>query len=312
MAGATSTDDCMITFDSILRESKDTGLSVLVLGRSGTGKTRLIRTICEKAQRETILVNGNPSDYSGMKFFVSDEISEGLTKVKKATIILEDHFTLNQKEHSIFRKLINFTKRHYNTHICMASHSVAHTSLRSLLPYFDIIVFTKTKITDQNLAAFFASVKPEGITLDNFERVPTKGYGVWSNKDQRFFCIRSDYSVVNEFSNSKTTEERKERAIAEIIKILEIYPEYLPNSVCFLHYLMRNLGNVINFTDFTFRVTAVNSKNIAQKISLPDYILVCMRDEKPSEKMLQMKKYLASKFYTPDALVRNPYMKTDA
>lgn len=288
------------------------GVSVLVIGRSGSGKTRFIRRLCESGDRPVLLINGDPSDYRELDHYTTDAITESVTRVHDSTIIIEDHFALTPKEHATFRKLLSFTKRHKNVHILVASHSVAHTSLRALLPHFDYIVFTKTKSTDENVRSFLNVVRPAGVSTEDFEKVPQKGYGVWFGKKHRFFAIRSDFSIVRDTKGGQDLEEKKERAIREISAILQIYPEFLPNSVCFLNYLIRNIDlEKFNFSDYTVALVVKENKK-PKKICLPDYILACMRPEKPSEKMLVMKRHFASKFYTPDALVPNKHMRTDA
>ena len=294
-----------------LLEDED-GVSVLVIGRSGSGKTRLIRRLCESDERPVLLINGDPSDYRAVDHYATDALTESVTKVHNSTIIIEDHFSLTPKEHATFRKLLSFTKRHKNVHVLVASHSVAHTSLRALLPHFDYVVFTKTRQDDENVRNFINAVKPSGLTGEDFERVPQKGYGVWCNKKNRFSVARSDFSFVQESKGCQELEEKKERAIREITAILQIYPDYLPNSVCFLHYLIRNIDlKNFNFSDYTI-TAATGDYRRTNRICLPDYILACMRSERPSEKMLSMKRHFAKLFYTPDALVPNKHMRTDA
>ena len=130
---------------------RDNGNSVLVIGRSGSGKTRLIKKMCQSSDRPVLLINGDPSDYHGLDHYSTDAISEAVTKVHDSVIIIEDHFALTQREHATFSKLISFTKRHKNVHVLVAAHSIAHTSLRSLLCHFDFVIFTKTKSSDDLL-----------------------------------------------------------------------------------------------------------------------------------------------------------------
>ena len=129
--------------------------TVLVLGRSGTGKSTLIRTMLKlnyktnkKKNRSFVTVNARDSEYSTEKH-IGQQVKKDLSKlttsgVKNSIVIIEDIISMSTKEEKTVRQILNYDAHHKRLKVFAIAHHVYKTSLFSMLPFFHYIIFTSS------------------------------------------------------------------------------------------------------------------------------------------------------------------------
>jgi hypothetical protein len=126
----------------------------LIIGRSGTGKSSLLKKLLDNfpKNRFVYLINvkgAEIAEYSrgrpGEKIKIVKKLSSGGENFQKDSfIILEDLIKLNSKEADSVRQLLNYTAHHKRCKVFCVTHTIYKTGIYSLLPLFHYIVFTSS------------------------------------------------------------------------------------------------------------------------------------------------------------------------
>ena len=308
-------------------DQKQDAVSLLICGRSKTGKTVLMKHICKIKKQRVIVLSGGAQfkDLPKIEFF---PIYENLLKLEKhpfpitnVIVIIDDLVKTGPRAHNFLRSMIMHTKRHKNVTLLISIHTFLYTKMMFLLNQLDYICFTsaaKYPEGDKNVRGFMQQLTPSHITLDNFRQIPPKGYMFYNTRDQSVFYLNETFiPPVN--VDSPQIQEQKDILSRDIKKMLEVFPSISDIAICHLYFLLRNLHpSIVNEKDFsvTFKKKLKSdfkkNKNIPDilKISLIDY-LVASQDEtkKPSRDLRQLHRYFGKRFKIPRALVKNPYFK---
>ena len=229
----------MAFLEDIAKESKQP-FSLLVVGKTGTGKSSLLKQIALKAGKYVLLVGGDPADFKDVDHKSIERLKPDVVELKNCTCIIDDHFSLTKQEHQTFRTLLSFTKRHKLVNVMVGSHTLCHTGLTSLLGMFDYICFTNTKTNDANVRGFLRVIKDEDIKASDFKEIPEFGYLIWDNKKNEKFFLDSNFSLLDSIQDRKD-KQNKDAIRKEIDSILQVYPENYKIATCLLDYLLKNI-----------------------------------------------------------------------
>ena len=313
---------------------KENARSYLLVGGSGTGKTSfLCRLAKAHAKKPLYLIGGDPKDYTGLTC-QQRELDKTLTEVKSSVVLLDDLFSIKKSADSEnLRSLLCKTKRHNKVVVGVSVHTLEHTGMRgALLDHFDVVVFTRPKqADDRNTQLFLKRVggSTDWLNEDHFSSVPEFGY-LWVDvRRQEALLIDRDGrwmdgcgGVADSGCSGRPGEAAKKEALArrretlrkDIVKILKVFPDVDMLATCHLDYILRNLpADQISTTDFTFTLKSVSSEkkmSDTAKVSLLDYLVACQRPHsKVTKDQKRLKKYLDSRFHTPQTLILNPALK---
>ena len=133
------------------------GVSRLIIGYSGSGKTALVKKLCERERkngdRKFYAVNGDVADYPEPQFthLLAENIPAGL---ENCTLVYEDLCLPSTKETRFLRRLLTTVKRHNSVTVFVVSHSVTGNNVASLVSQFDMIIFTNSLATETHWFEF--------------------------------------------------------------------------------------------------------------------------------------------------------------
>ena len=140
------------TLDPLLLNS-DYG-TVLILGRSGTGKSTLIRNMlkenCKLNKRNSkkktfVTINAKDAEYSknpSLGKHVISDFGKLYSVPKKSVVIIEDIINMPSRDEKKLRHLLNYDSHHRGLRVFAVAHHVHRTSMLSMLPFFHYLIFT--------------------------------------------------------------------------------------------------------------------------------------------------------------------------
>lgn len=117
---------------------------VLVLGRSGSGKTTFVKKVLARLKpAKLFIVNGDAYDYkgSGRKTWGGFTPNDYPKHESNSVFVIEDIIHVRGSAEVNLRESLNYYARHKNQKYFFVSHSIHKTSLYSTLNFFHFIVF---------------------------------------------------------------------------------------------------------------------------------------------------------------------------
>ena len=125
-----------------------------LLSRSSSGKTTLVKRALARlgSNCRVYLLNVRPDEVAGYvrvhaktQAIDCSKLKEGLEQVgSNSYVVIEDIISLSDKDEESLRQLINYRAHHDRLRIVCVSHMLYKTSLLTLVPLFNYIVFTLT------------------------------------------------------------------------------------------------------------------------------------------------------------------------
>jgi len=138
--------------DPLLKKS--TYGTTLVIGRSGTGKSSLLKVAISDLQKSKhlYLVNVRGDEraeyekiHPGGSARVSATNLSGLPSIKSGSlVIIEDIISMKDLEQAKLREAVNYTAHHKQCKLFCVTHTVFKTGVFSLMPLFSYVIFTNS------------------------------------------------------------------------------------------------------------------------------------------------------------------------
>lgn len=128
--------------------------SCLILGKSGSGKSTALKKILteifqkSKNRKQLYTVNVRDHFYQGIQNVNSVqqiELSDLDEVPRNAVIVVEDVISITRAQDRALRTTLNYRAHHKRQLVFVISHHVFRTSIHSMLPYFNSILFTSAK-----------------------------------------------------------------------------------------------------------------------------------------------------------------------
>lgn len=148
--------------------------SIMIIGRSGSGKSFLLFRMCEylaktnklhkeKGKSPFFVYNAKCSEYDPAIFnqLASLEDAEHL---ENCVLIIEDMICVDDRTMTQLRKLLDYSARHNNLYIFIITHTLIKNGVSSMLPSLGNVVFTKSPGLRKS---FKLLVRDFGIAIDD-------------------------------------------------------------------------------------------------------------------------------------------------
>ena len=293
-----------------------------VIGLSGTGKTRLLRHLCELKGKPVLLVGGHlEQDFEDFPLPITqvDSLqSEELFSAVDTTLCIDDLFSLdNKRDHEAMRRLLCKRKRHFNCTVLVAIHTIANTRIFGVMNQFDFVSFTHQPKHDPNVAAFLRIFRPASITRRTFQSIKEFCYLLYHTRTDAFVMLNSSFQPTTAVSAPVVPGEASDRAddqaaslMVNILPILRVFDSYKMTKT-HLKFLLKNVDPLlIDQHDFTVTLMHDVTKRCV-KISLVDYLLACQNPSHPvDEKLRIIHRFFNDQFFTPRCLISNNDLKS--
>lgn len=320
--------------NSIFNSSNPFG-SALILGQTNTGKSFLVKECAKNFIGSNLIVyNDREQKFSKVvphsKITYVSKISDLRNVPCQSVLILEDLINLQKSDLDILRELLNYDTHHKKLYIFFVAHHIFKTNLYSMLPFFNIIVFTNNAsnlimIKHSLLQFSIENVKIARIIshIKKFCKEKKFGYFVFNTKKQSLvFFQHLNASPLSLFSNNDDDDydsnnnnscKAGSKNIAHVDDVGEKFKNIL---ICFKNVVAaKSLFSIIiksipsrylREVDFTFAFQYANGKK--GRVSIIDFI-ACMLNEseikEPTQEMLFFNEYLKSKCCIPSVLIKN-------
>lgn len=327
----------------IFAPSKD-AVSLIVCGRSGSGKTCLLKHLCRIKNQKTVILSGGTefNDLPNTEILPLHRNINALRAVgfplRNCTVVCDDFIKVSDKEHDFLRQLVMWTKRHQNVNILLAVHTFVYTKVGLILNQMDYVCFTSAASNpdgDQNVRKFMQQVKPDNLKMSTFATIPSHGYLLFNTRTQEHVIMDKNFDSPEDDLRS---QNKKDSISREILKILRAFPDYYHFASCHLAFVLRNISvDIIDPRDFSitlrrrraiqddpnavteeigrsdegyFEGGPSNTSTAAGQIrvSLVDYLLAAQRSNHCEEEILLLHDYFSRNFKVPSAIIKNSFM----
>jgi hypothetical protein len=195
--------------------------SSLILGRSGTGKSTLIRSMLKanysrtkKSKTPFVTVNAKDREYSDKKLGLQKKLDYSQIKkaASKSVVIVEDIISMQKKDERYMRHTLNYEAHHKKLKVFAVTHHVYKTSILSMLPFFHYIIFTGTRSNAPLLRNVLNYFKIDPVIRDDWVEKFKK-----INKTQQtyffFDCGKYKFYVIDSLSALLGSDSQQPRLL---------------------------------------------------------------------------------------------------
>lgn len=304
--------------------------SALILGQTNTGKSFLVKD-CAKhfVDKNLFVYNDREQKFSRFihpsKITYVSKIDELKNVPLHSVLILEDLINLQKKDLEVLRELLNYDTHHKKLYIFLIAHHIFKTKLYSLLPSFNIIVFTNNAsnliIVKHSLLQF--SFENEKILriISQFKKLCKEkkfGYFVFNTKKHNllFFqqlnstplavFLNTDDSECHKTGNNSTNDTGNSNNLdLRFSNIAQNFKNSIGAKSLFSIIVKSIPSRHLREIDFTFEFQYSNGKK--GRVSIVDFIATMLleTEKTPTSEMIFFNEYLKSKCCIPSVLVKN-------
>jgi len=285
-------------------------VTYLLVGASGTGKTTIARSLCERlGVNATLVVNGSSAGFPEGE---SVEWEDVPSEREKVAYVIEDLEEVNRigKRKEILYQLLNVTSRAKASPVLVLTHSVCNTGVTGLLPFFSRIIFTKTPALKTQLAQSLTRV---GFPHDAREAVLRTFEGLTG---RRYLSIdpRAGTHATADAMQERREEEDGWDGGATKERILSFFThlkEELGYVASVVDFLVANLPlGCIASVDLS--VALKTKKGMLRKVSVIDYVYSLVKsDSPPSRGVRLLHRWVKTLCVFPDLFVKNKWLRGD-
>lgn len=326
-------------------ETKDYGC-VLVLGRSGTGKSTLVRKLVARSPRKSKLytMNVKPDEQSAYETIKNKgaktnrvfklNLMDAKTVSEGSLLLIEDIIYLEKKEEKKIREILNYHAHHKRLKVFCISHTVYKTSIWSMLPLFHYILFTgavsNSPVVRNVLIDFFRLEKKQAERwLEHFGRLARQ---TSTRKVFYFDCSNMSFGYTESpdleppyvvlgvaGDNVDKPLENADAASEKLSSMREAFFKITQDSPC--KNRARSLFSIIvaflppqavNEKDLSFRFGRRNASDEEISVSLVDYIvnLIDANGEKPDSKQAALHAFVSRRCNIPKLFKANRHFSS--
>lgn len=124
----------------------------LIIGRSGTGKSSLLKTLVSRLankKNRIYLINVRPDETAEYKKLTTLQVEtitlEGAKKVRpRSILIIEDIISLKDREQTSLRETLNYIAHHKKCKVYCVTHGIFKTGLFTAMTFFNFLIFTNS------------------------------------------------------------------------------------------------------------------------------------------------------------------------
>jgi GTPase SAR1 family protein len=262
--------------------------SVLIIGKTGSGKTTLVRRILKRywrddSTKEVYTLNVKSNEYKlTNNNLIKDITFEQLNSVpKKSIIIVEDVISMTPFQAKALREAINYNAHHKRQKIYVISHHLYKTNIFQLIPYFNYVIFTASqsnlpliKIVFQ----YFNIAKDQYKLASDFVLNNTLpfAYFIFGSENQHFVKADSVKALLNNIFknyNSSGTEKTIDELMTRFNSFVSDSNPLKQDASTVFSILVNALPSLtnVNMTDLTLKCQTTKGSNL--HISLIDYVM---------------------------------------
>jgi hypothetical protein len=279
--------------------------STIVVGVSGSGKSHFARA--GTAGTDLVYtVNAKVEDYPSARPI---SLKRVLKARRNSGVVLEDISRPTEKDLSIIRKLLVYTKRYKNISVFMLTHSVTRSNVYSILPFFDRTIFTRHASNSKAFREYARYLDLE----------PVEARAVWngfiSESPSHSYLVYKDGSFEITYADGTSVVTLRERAREKMSKILRaVEPS---NRAEFLLSLFDFVsGNLsLAFVDMSdLSVVLESSKRGRLTANLVDFVIQISdpKSPPPTKPVIVLYLFLKTLFSIPAVYVQNSHFSAKA
>lgn len=197
-------------------------VAILIIGRSGSGKTYLTKSLIDQFKQEgkpTYVVNDRTNDNTFRKIDW-----ERLNSLSDCALVFEDVIACRQSQFVLLQEMLNFRSHHARvTPIIVIAHALLRNNIHGLLPYFNFIYIAavKTNVTSfRKLLTTYAFDKEEqNKYLSQFLAANEQfTFFMFDIEKRKIRLTRAEDSVRREEENARLLKIERELAEPRRIK----------------------------------------------------------------------------------------------
>jgi len=321
--------------------------SVLIIGRSGTGKSSLLKQLVQRLpqDRSLYLVNVKSDEketyerlHAGGSAKVTSLSLDSLGKIaSRSMVIVEDIITMKEKEQAKLREAVNYTAHHKKCKLFCVTHTVFKTGIFSLMPLFHYIVFTSSPangpVIKQTFAQFgISKTESENLVLQMEDKTRELQRSLNAQTDARsimyfFDCTQMNVGYTSDSfrrertfmlqPHEKTLDEKESlSALATTKPRSELFEAFFPNNGAARAILQFILASKLasahlDISNLTFAFPSRSPKKPSKRVSLVDYLTTALSaSKKPAADVRLLHIFLSSRCHLPRSVIVNSKLQS--
>lgn len=321
--------------------------------RSGSGKTTLTKAVlnehCKRQKKPSFqLVNTKISDYADCLPTTSDnrilqsfsDFGDIKYTLSNCIFVIEDIIHVDKQSEQLLRKCLNYFSHHKKQKYFFLSHSIYKTSLYSMVPFFNFIIFTTDSSNESVLRDVLRYFRLDKNTVQHlcngFNQYASNQQVVQTNnfnacfyldlRDRSFYYTNNIFKLQNSVRLSKHGVIHNNKNTAQSVASIHASPDSAIQRR--FHDIVRHLPNRRDLkTIFSIVLPCLNSENIRLndltyafrtrskqekiiRISIIDYLQQLINPEgKINKDLIVLHHYISSQCKIPQGYIQNKFLQ---